>query len=210
MAPALLVTGGRKLPNATDKLISEVVSDCVRYDGRAAEQDTLTSQALWQISRTIYSGGFTITQFANNAEFTAIWDDRATYFSSPGACTPPIPYPHTIISDGTDTLLINPDGSINVSGTISIQSVSTETIANVTLTLANTEYSYTLPTLTKRFMIKSRSGHDFRYSPVLGESGTNFLLLPSYWQDNVVGVVTRTLYFQSKNAGEIMEISSWV
>lgn len=210
MVEANMITGGRKLPNATDKLIEEVSSDCISFHGRAADQDTTTDEPLWQISRTIFVGGVYVTQFALSATFTAVWDDRATYFDAPGACTPPFPYPFVQISDGTDKLLINPDGSINIGGSISIQSVATETIANVTLTVADTEYSYTLPSTTKRFMMKSRSGHDFKYSPVAGQSGTAFLTLPVYEQEGIEGLATRILYFQSKRAGEVMEISSWV
>ena len=88
--------------------------------------------------------------------------------------------------------------------------VTTETVEHVVLTLANTEYSYTLPANTKAIMVKSQSGHDFKYAPNVGESGTKFLTLPLYEKSGIEPVTTRIIYFQSKRAGEVMEISSWV
>lgn len=92
----------------------------------------------------------------------------------------------------------------------SIGNVSTEIIEHVTLTLANTEYSYTLPANTAAFMVKSQSGHDFKYASVAGQSGTKYLTLPVYEKSGIEPIATRTIYFQSKRAGEVMEISSWV
>lgn len=92
----------------------------------------------------------------------------------------------------------------------SIGNVSTETVANVELTLADTEYSYTLPANTGSYMVKTKSGHDFKYSPVAGQSGITYLTLPVYEKNGVEPITTRIIYFQSNRAGEVMEISSWV
>lgn len=212
MAAALLVTGGRKLPNATDKIIVDEASPCVTYTGRAESQDATTADAVWQIARTIFDGvSQYTTQFANNAEFVSVWDDRATYFDPPGACTPP-PLDSVKISDGTDTLLINPDGSINFTGSVAIQYfVTTQSVQNVTATLANTEYSNILPANTKRYTIKSRNGVQLKLAFASGGTSVEWLTVSgAYTADLLAPLPARTLYFQSKLAGDVVEIVSEV
>lgn len=109
---------------------------------------------------------------------------------------------------GEFKLLRSTNGRLLVDATFS--SVTTETVEHVTLTNANTEYSYTFPANTIAYLIKTQSGHDFKYAPRVGESGTKYLTLPVYEKNGIEPITSRTVYFQSKRAGEIMEISSWV
>jgi hypothetical protein len=84
------------------------------------------------------------------------------------------------------------------------------TITNLTLTSANTEYSYTVPENTFKVQFKCRTSFDVKYSYTSGESGTTYVTLPSgatYWDDNIN--TSSTIYFQSATAGVVMEIQVW-
>lgn len=83
-------------------------------------------------------------------------------------------------------------------------------IINGILTLANTEYKQALPLNCHKFSIKSRGNEVLKLSFVAGESGTNYLTIPtaiSYWEDNLR--VNTNIYVQSPVAGTIMEIVAW-
>lgn len=88
----------------------------------------------------------------------------------------------------------------------------------ITLTSAGTEYSYTFPVYMYAFDIRSRTAGDFKVATVSGESGTNYFTVKSgeiYSQENLLignPIGDRqavTLYFQSDNAGQIIEIWFW-
>ena len=84
-------------------------------------------------------------------------------------------------------------------------------IFNVTCTLANTEYSQALSANTKSFTIKARTFSDLKISFVSGESSTTYWSIPAGSSDtqyaqakSFSGAVT--VYFQSPNAGTVVEI----
>ena len=87
------------------------------------------------------------------------------------------------------------------------------TIANTTMTTADTEYSYTLPANTIRFEMKLRASNaKFKLSFVSGESGTTYMTIP---EGGVYGELdakagSRVLYFQSPTASQTMETKSWI
>lgn len=87
------------------------------------------------------------------------------------------------------------------------------TIANVAMTLANTEYSYTLPDFTKKFIIKLRSvGAPVQICFVSGNSNTLYVNLAngkSYMEENIKGKGSQ-LFFRSSSADQTAEIISWV
>lgn len=89
---------------------------------------------------------------------------------------------------------------------------TTPTIYNVTITLANTEYSQALPANTKKFAIKLRSNTaDLKYAFVATQSGTNYRTIPAgseKSEDNLI-LAAVTLYFQSSTASQTAEIESW-
>ena len=91
--------------------------------------------------------------------------------------------------------------------------IARPTIANVDITLANTEYSYTLPVGTTRFEIKLRNiGIPLKICFVSGGSGTTYKNLPagqSYREDNIKRG-PNILYFQAATANQVAEIISWV
>lgn len=111
------------------------------------------------------------------------------------------------ISDGTNTLVVNPDGSINVNS----NPLTTPIIINQIATLANTEYSYTFPTNTKKFSLRTRGNAKIQLAFVSAQSGTNFITIfpgNSYEEKNLK-LVSITAYFQLNKTGEIVEILSW-
>jgi hypothetical protein len=89
------------------------------------------------------------------------------------------------------------------------------TTVNVAMTLANTEYSYTLPTGTRKFMIKLRSAtSDMKLN--LGKtgslSGTTYITVPAggnYFEEFVNSELDTKLYFQSPDALQTAEIMVW-
>ena len=89
--------------------------------------------------------------------------------------------------------------------------VGRPTIANVTMTDANTEYSYAVPSGAKRFEIKLRAINALlKLAFVSGASGTTYITIPygaSYNELDIKGGMT--LYFQSATAAQTAEIKIW-
>lgn len=86
------------------------------------------------------------------------------------------------------------------------------TIANVAMTLADTEYSYTLPAGTKSFRFKLRDpGADCKIAFVAAGSPTTYMNLPggrSYAED-AIKPGGAAIYFQSPTASMVAEIMTW-
>lgn len=85
-------------------------------------------------------------------------------------------------------------------------------VANVTLTSATTEYTWTIPYKTTSFTIQSRTASDFKIAAVSGSSGTTYFTVKSgmsYYEtevDNWGGKI----YMQSDSAGQVIEIVYWI
>jgi hypothetical protein len=74
--------------------------------------------------------------------------------------------------------------------------------------LAATEYDYLLPAFCKGFMVKARGG-PIQFSMQVGGSVADFILLAdgqSFQTDDLYFELPRLIYFQSANAGTIIEI----
>lgn len=86
------------------------------------------------------------------------------------------------------------------------------TIANVDITLANTEYSYSLPNGTKRFKIKLRNpGYPLQLCVVSGESNTTYYNLAqgkTHEEKDIKGT-NITLYFRTTANSQVAEIISF-
>lgn len=106
-----------------------------------------------------------------------------------------------------DQLAINPDGSINVV----VNPAVNFNIANVTATLANTEYSYSFPTGTKKFKIKARGNAKLQIAKTSGQTNTTFVTVSpgAIFEEQDINITTFTIYFASSKSGEIVEIWSW-
>ncbi len=89
---------------------------------------------------------------------------------------------------------------------------SRPTIKNVSMATANTEYSYALPTGTRKFKIKLRNiGYPLKLAIVSSGSGTTYVNIDqgkSHTEDDIR--VPLTLYFQSPANSMVAEIISWV
>lgn len=85
------------------------------------------------------------------------------------------------------------------------------TVANVTLTSANTEYSYSITNGTGSITIKSRTAADFKMASGSGLSGSTYFTVPSgsAYYETYISSYKNTFYFQSANAGQIVEIVYW-
>lgn len=84
---------------------------------------------------------------------------------------------------------------------------------NVTLTVADTEYSQALPANTKRFSVQARTAVDVRHAFVTGKVAAptapyNTLKANgSYYEDKVQ--TNATIYLASSTAGTVVEIIAW-
>ena len=89
---------------------------------------------------------------------------------------------------------------------------SKSTIANVDIVLANTEYSYALPTGAKRFKIKLRNpGYPLQLCVVSGESNTTYYNIAqgkTHEEKDIKGTGI-TLYFRTTVASQVAEVISF-
>lgn len=95
----------------------------------------------------------------------------------------------------------------------SASTVVTPSIANVTVTLANTEYSHALPTGTKYFRLKVREDSKLQLAFAATNSGTNYLtVFPGFTYESPPFALSSsvTVYFQCYKASQIVEIESWI
>lgn len=94
---------------------------------------------------------------------------------------------------------------------VTITEPSPSVVLNKTLTNADTEYSQLLPSNCKKIEIKTRSYNDLKFTFVSGESGTTYQTIQGGATREIVGnLSSKTIYFQSPTAGEIVEILSYV
>lgn len=86
------------------------------------------------------------------------------------------------------------------------------TIANVSMTSADTEYSYSLPTRAVKVLVKLRgTSASFKLSYTEGASGTTYLTIPAGGSKSIDEIkgTGLTLYFQSPSASQVMELEVW-
>lgn len=87
----------------------------------------------------------------------------------------------------------------------------TPTIKNLALTTGGTEYNYTLPTGTKKFILQCRTGEELQFAFVKGESGSNYFTVvegASHFEDDL-NASDLTLYIQCVDSNKVAEILSW-
>lgn len=94
---------------------------------------------------------------------------------------------------------------------ISVNEASSVTIDNLSVPLSNTEVSYAFPSKTAKFSIRSRSATKIQISFISGQSGTTyFTILPGVvWVEDNLDLTAVTLYLQTNNASQVIEIMSW-
>lgn len=99
-------------------------------------------------------------------------------------------------------------GQLDVSGL----TATTPIVANVSIPIANTEVSYALPSSTKFFKIQNRSNGLMKLAYSVGTSGTTYWTLfpgQQYCENNIASSASLTLYFQSPQAAQLLEVISW-
>lgn len=90
-------------------------------------------------------------------------------------------------------------------------SSSLATIYNLSMPLANTEYSQALSNGTKKVMIRVRGKHKAQVSFVSGDSGILYFTLEAgavYFEDNL-DLSGAIIYMQTNAAGQVAEILEW-
>lgn len=90
--------------------------------------------------------------------------------------------------------------------------VSSPTISNTILTLANEEYAIPLPTGSRRFTIRLRAPGVLKISYTTGASGTTyFTVFPgcAMTEDALAPGTNYVLYVQSPQSGAVVELVSW-
>lgn len=108
------------------------------------------------------------------------------------------------------SLKVNANGSINVGNTTI---VATPYVNNVIMQNKHVEYNFVIPALTKKVMFKTRNNSTLQFGFVPNTSGTAFITVPagsSYTLEGVDSKNTITIYFQSPNDNETLEIISWI
>lgn len=87
------------------------------------------------------------------------------------------------------------------------------TIYNVTMTLADTEYSQALPANLRKFLVQTRDGAVFRLAfatgKVAGPTEPYLTVRSPYNEDLILVESPLTLYFGCAEAGKVVEIVCW-
>jgi len=97
-------------------------------------------------------------------------------------------------------------------GASDVRVVTTPTLYSTSILLPATEQSYTLPVGTRWFSIINHSIRDLQVSYTLGQSGTNYRVIPRGTCTTHPGVDSTaaiTIYMQAAASGGRVEIESW-
>lgn len=105
---ATLISAGRKEPIVASKILTDDTSSCVRYEGKAESTDALTSDPVWQIKRIVTLADSIEEIYADNGNFTQVWDDRETLFPAP----PPCPATGSVATTGQGVEIFNTSASV--------------------------------------------------------------------------------------------------
>jgi hypothetical protein len=118
------------------------------------------------------------------------------------------------LGDGTNFITSTSSGGkvaldVNVVGLSNLQ--STPFIANLSMPVANTEYSYAIPANTTSLKFRSRESGKVKFAYNSGGTGSIFFTLSmgTTYEVNNINSVGNTLYFRSNKVGEVMEIEGW-
>lgn len=115
------------------------------------------------------------------------------------------------VNDGSSDLTIS-DGIDLIKGLFPTFIISTPTISHQTAALADTEYSYALPSGTRQYEVYSLKRGTLKLAYVATESGTNFIKATpgnKLKETRVNPSSSLTLYFQSNKTNDTIIIYSW-
>lgn len=98
-------------------------------------------------------------------------------------------------------------------GKLDLTAAGDPQISNISMPLAATEYSVTIPAGTRQYVIKLRSGSKFNLAYILGNSGTTYIEIPRncfYAESDINLLAAKTLYLQAPVAGQTLEVLTWI
>jgi hypothetical protein len=115
-------------------------------------------------------------------------------------------------ADGT-VQTVNADNPLAVTAVAGAAS-AVPTQVNVTLALANTEYSFLMPNGTQAFEFQARTAADVRFAFATGHVAASVppyhtLKANDYFSSPPVNMTGRTIFFASGNAGTVVEVVAW-
>ncbi len=124
----------------------------------------------------------------------------------------PVGSADVVVNDGTDDL--SPSEGIDlIKGITAATAVSSFIIANLSMPVAATEYSYALPTRCRAFEFKARGLSTLQFSDTAGQTGTLYATIPAgsfYSQSNRKPGTSVTLYVRGNKSSEVLEIIYWI
>lgn len=95
---------------------------------------------------------------------------------------------------------------------VSTRSKTTPDIQNVSLAVAGTEYSITIPTASVSYAIRTRNCSKLQLAFTATESSTKYITIwpgETYGEEGLTSTASITLYVQSSTAGEVLEVWTW-
>lgn len=90
--------------------------------------------------------------------------------------------------------------------------ISTPTIQNISIVLANTEYIVTIPAGTRKFELKVRDSVQMKLAYVVGQSGTNYITIKPgvrYYQEDLMLSSSLVIYVQLLKPNQTLEVLAW-
>jgi hypothetical protein len=106
------------------------------------------------------------------------------------------------------------DNPVPIQGSVSvtINGVTAGVVLNVPAPLANTEYTVTVPTTAKRFLIRMRNASRCQLSYTVGTTGTNYITMNAgtvYAEDSLMLNAPLSVYFRPSKPNETAEVVYW-
>jgi hypothetical protein len=105
---------------------------------------------------------------------------------------------------------VGPKTGLDVS-IINLPYPSTPNTQNISASSNATEYSYTFPANTKKFLIRARGNSILKIAYVLNGTSSNYVTINpgnTFREENII-LPSTTIYFKASKNGEIVEIQSW-
>ena len=93
--------------------------------------------------------------------------------------------------------------------TVSVESVSSYTVALLAMPLANTEYTYVFPLGTKTFGFRNRNSGVLKLKHMTGGPYFTFDPYVTNWVNDIKSSATVTVYFESPSASQNVELIYW-
>lgn len=116
-----------------------------------------------------------------------------------------------LVNDGSFDLSIS-DGIDLIKGIFPTDALAVPTIVNSTITLADTEYSYVIPSGAREFSLRVRNDSILKIAYTSGQSGTNYVTVypgMTYRRDKLRRSSSLTIYYRSSKSGEVLELEYW-